>query len=249
MFNFLKSKSKEPLKVCIETDVHCHIVPGVDDGSPDAATSAALIAEMEKWGIKRIIASPHVTKNTFENDSSTIAPAMAALQAELDRQGSKVIVSHSAEYRIDELLDSRIAANDLMLLPNDFILIENSWLQEPGNLEQLVFDLQVKGLRPILAHPERYTYYWTNKSRYAHLHDAGLLFQINLLSLAKAYDSGSLKAAEYLIENRMVDFLGTDLHRAAHADAINNYLRTSAAARHIEALAPLVMNDSAFGPL
>lgn len=249
MFNFLKSKNKGPIKLCIKTDIHCHIVPGVDDGSPDAATSVRLIGEMEKWGIKRIIASPHVTKNTFENDHSTIDPAMAELQAALSAQGSGVTVQHSAEYRIDELLDSRIETGDLMTLPNDFILIENSWLQEPGNLDRLVFDLQVKGLRPILAHPERYTYYWNDKSRYTTLHNAGLLFQINVLSLAKGYDTGSLKAAEYLIEQGLVDFLGTDLHRTAHVEVINNYLRTSAAARHMDALATRVMNDSAFGPI
>lgn len=245
MFDFLKRK-KEAVKLPFSTDIHCHIVPGVDDGAPDAATSAELIQAMQRWGIERIIASPHVTKNVFENDTDTIAPAMDALHAELRSRGMDIEVSHSAEYRIDELLDERLAAGKLMLLPGDHILIENSWLQEPGNLDRLVFDLQVKGLRPILAHPERYTYYWKDKERYDALHNAGLLFQINVLSLAGAYDKGCLKTAEYLIDRGLVDFMGTDLHRASHVEAIDNYLTTKAARMHNEALAGRLLNDRIF---
>lgn len=245
MFDFLKRK-KEAVKLPFATDIHCHIVPGVDDGAPDAATAAELIGHMQQWGIERIIASPHVTKNVFENDHTSIAPAMEALHAELGRRGMSIDVSHAAEYRIDELLDCRIAAGDLMLLPNDFILIENSWLQEPGNLDRLVFDLQVKGLHPILAHPERYTYYWKRRERYSELHNAGLLFQINVLSLAGAYDKGCLKMAEYLMEQDLVDFAGTDLHRASHVEAIDRYLCSSDARRHNDALKGRVMNDKIF---
>ncbi len=156
MFDFLKKKSKDPVELCFTTDIHCHIVPGVDDGSPDAATSADLIERMQSWGIKRIIASPHVTQTTFENDASTIDPAMEKLHAELQRRGNDIEVSHSAEYRIDELFSRRLEAGDIWYLPNNHLLIENAFLQEPWNLDQLIFDLQVKGIRPILAHPERY---------------------------------------------------------------------------------------------
>lgn len=110
MFDFLKKKSKDPVELCFTTDIHCHIVPGVDDGSPDAATSADLIERMQSWGIKRIIASPHVTQTTFENDASTIDPAMEKLHAELQRRGNDIEVSHSAEYRIDELFLRRLEA-------------------------------------------------------------------------------------------------------------------------------------------
>ncbi len=68
---------------------------------------------------------------------------MQELQAELARRGNSIPVSHSAEYRIDELLTKRIADNNLCFLPNDYMIIENAFLQEPWNLDQLIFDLQV----------------------------------------------------------------------------------------------------------
>jgi len=246
MFDFFKSKSKEPVKLCFSTDIHCHIVPGVDDGSPDASTSADLIERMQSWGIKRIIASPHVTQYTFENTEETIAPAMKALHEELDRRGNGIEVSHSAEYRIDELFSRRLEDNDLWLLPNKHILIENAFMQEPWNLNQLVFDLQVRGLMPILAHPERYMYYYNHTDRYKTLHDSGLAFQINLLSLAGAYGKAEKKIALQLIDKGLVDFIGTDLHKASHADAIDKYLHTSEAQKHMEKLQPYVKNDTAF---
>jgi len=246
MFDFLKKKNTDPAQLCFSTDIHCHIVPGVDDGSPDAATSADLIERMQSWGIKRIIASPHVTQYTFENTEETIAPAMKALQAELDRRGNAIDVTHSAEYRIDELFTQRLANDDLWLLPNKHILIENAFMQEPWNLVQLIFDLQVRGLKPILAHPERYMYYYGHLDRYKSLHDSGLAFQINLLSLAGAYGKTERKIAQQLMDNGLADFIGTDLHKASHADIIDKYLFTSEAHKHMDKLRPYVKNDIAF---
>lgn len=248
MFSIFKKKPKDPAELCFNTDIHCHLVPGVDDGSPDAATSADLIERMQGWGIKRILTSPHVTQNTFENDRTTIAPAMAELHQELDRRGNNIHIENHAEYRIDEFFAKYLEKNDLMLLPDNHILIENSYMQEPWNLDQLVFDLQVKGLSPILAHPERYIYYYTHKNRYQELHNAGLMFQINLLSLAGSYGKPEQKMAEHLIKEGLVDFIGTDLHNRRHADCIDQYLRTSDAYSHMADLCGLVRNNKVFSP-
>ncbi|MBD5234133.1 MAG: hypothetical protein HDS65_08160 [Bacteroidales bacterium] len=246
IFNLFKKKPLEPAKLCFHTDIHCHVVPGVDDGSPDAATSADLIEAMQRFGISTIYASPHVTQNTFENSRETIAPAVAELREELAKRGNGIKFGHSAEYRIDELFMQRLENNELMLLPNDYILIENSFLQEPWNLDQLIFDLQVRGLRPILAHPERYAYYFGKKERLVELHNAGLLFQINLLSLAGAYGKAERMAAKYLIDKGLVDFMGTDIHKESHIKAIEAYLPTKEAHADMEALRGKVMNDTAF---
>lgn len=246
MFNFFKSKPKEPVKLCFNTDIHCHVVPGIDDGAKTAEKAADLIERMQGWGIERIIASPHVTQETFENNRYTIDPALESLRAELAARGNGIEVLHSAEYRIDGLLSQRLEDNDLMPYPNDYILIENSFLQEPWNLDQLTFDLQVRGLKPILAHPERYLYYHHRPECYKQLHEAGLMLQINLLSLAGYYGPGEQKMARHLIKEGLVGFVGTDLHNSRHADAIDAYLLTSGARSDMEALAPMIHNNTAF---
>lgn len=237
---------REPAKLPFHVDIHCHVVPGVDDGSPDAATSVELVRQMADLGIRRIYASPHVTQGTFENSHSTIDPALAELRAALAAAGIDVPVDNHAEYRIDGLLAERLAAGDIMPLPGGYLLIENSFIQEPWNLDQIIFDLQVKGFTPILAHPERYIYYFARPERYRDLHEKGLLFQINLLSLAGAYTPAETKIARQLMERGLVDFVGTDIHRRSHLQRIREYMASKAAARDMSMLAQLVHNDEIF---
>lgn len=244
MLGFFKKK-EVPSQLFFSTDIHCHIIPGIDDGSPDVGTSVELIERMQGWGINRIIASPHVTMGTFENTPSTIGNALSALKNELDSKNNNIDISHSAEYRIDENFVRQIEANAIVPLPNNYLLVENSFLQEPWGLDQFLFDLKVKGFMPILAHPERYIYYTTGKrTRYDELHSTGTLFQINLLSLAGYYGSGERKIAEYLIEKGYADFIGTDLHNHRHADCIDKYLASKEYRKHQQALH--VKNDIAF---
>lgn len=245
MFNIFH-KSRQPEKLFFSTDIHCHVLPGIDDGSPDVATSVSLIGKMCGMGISRIIASPHVTYGTFENTPETVAAAIAELRPALTRAGVNVKISNSAEYRIDDLLMRHIEQGILMPYPGNHLLVENSFIQEPWNLDQFLFDLQLKGYTPILAHPERYPYYYQKKERYKQLHDAGVNFQINVLSLAGNYGKDEKKIAEWLIDKEYVDFIGTDLHRQRHVDVLDTYLKSKDYKHHRAALENLVRNDYTF---
>lgn len=241
------SRRREPVSLPFSTDIHCHILPGVDDGSPDAVTSADLVERMQAWGIRRIIASPHVTECSFENTPEILDPALEELRSELARRGNDIVVTRSSENRIDDYFRTLLKAGQITPMPDNYILVENSFIQEPWQLDQFLYDLRIKGYRPILAHPERYYYYHGRTStRYDEMHRAGTYFQVNVLSLAGAYGKEEKKVAEQLIEKGYVDFLGTDLHNARHADIIDAYLGGSDARRHFAALAPRLMNDRVF---
>lgn len=243
MFNFF-SKPKTAVQLPVTTDIHCHIIPGVDDGSPDTETSVALIERMQKWGIDRIIASPHVTAVTFENTPEVLDAAMAELQTVLDAKGNTIKLSHHAEYRLDDFSRSYFDRGEIMAMPGNYVMIENPFVTEAWFIDNLVFELQMKGYIPLLAHPERYSYYFKNRERYRQLHDAGTKFQINLLSLAGTYGKEQREVAEYLIAKDMVEFIGSDLHNATHADAIDAYLLTKQAHNHFSALQGKLLNDS-----
>lgn len=162
MFNFLKKKNNTP-KLPYTTEVHCHVLPGIDDGSPDVEHSLALIHQMKEWGLERIIATPHVTEASFENTPQTIGSAYSRLcqETNLDELGIKLC--YSAEYRMDDNFLGILQREEIIPMPGNHILIENSFLQPFWNIKSLVFDLQIKGLSPILAHPERYAYYYDDK--------------------------------------------------------------------------------------
>lgn len=164
MFDFFKKKnnSKEH-KLCYETDLHSHILPGIDDGSPNTEKSILLIREMQKWGIRKIITTPHIAEETFENTSETIKAAWDSLKTELDKNGITQEILYSAEYRIDDGFIWLLESNQLMSLPGNYLLVENSFIQAFWNLDELLFQIQLKGFKPILAHPERYAYYHNQK--------------------------------------------------------------------------------------
>lgn len=223
MFSFLRKKNTlEPL--FYSTDIHCHILPAIDDGSRDVSLSLELMERMKSWGIKRIIATPHVTQASFENTPEIVAKSFGELKNAMEVAGCVMDVINSAEYRIDEFFVEQIEKQQLMPMPNNYLLVENSFIQEPWDLDKILFDLKVKGYKPILAHPERYYYYYNKKNRYEELHGAETLFQINLLSLAGYYGKDEKKMAETLLEKGLVDFVGSDLHNHRHADAIEGYL-------------------------
>lgn len=247
MFNFFKKKGKEETPALFfHTDIHCHLVPGIDDGQKTAEGGADLVRHEKNWGVNRIILTPHVTQDTFENDASTIEPAFARLKSEVEKLGVDIELQHSAEYRIDGLFARQLEQGKLTPFPNNYLLVENSFLQEPWNLDKVLFDLKMKGYKPILAHPERYSYYFDRRDRYAELHEQGTLFQINLLSLAGNYNKEVRRMAEYLIENDMVDFVGTDMHNHRHCETIEQYLLTKDYRRHADMLKDRIFNDCAF---
>lgn len=226
LFDFLRRKQP---KLPFETDIHCHIVPGVDDGSPDIEYSEILLEDMEYMGLKRIFVSPHVTQDKFENTPEKLAEPFALLQNHAAEIVPEVQLHCHAEYRLDQFFMQRLNSEEsLPCLPGKHILVENSFGQEPYDLDSLMFDLRMKGYIPILAHPERYKYYnQLNRHRYAELHAAGILFQINLLSLSGHYGKTERATALELLESGMVQFIGSDIHRQRHTYSIIEYMRSS----------------------
>lgn len=247
MFNFFSKKPKDGGKLFFSTDIHSHVVPGIDDGSPSLERSVELVGKMKGWGLEKLIVTPHVTQDTFENTPEIISEAYGALRSGLDEAGIAIETDYSAEYRIDEMFVEQLEAGQVRRLHGDFLLVENSYIQEPYNIDEILFQISMNGFRPILAHPERYMYYYDKTERYDELHGKGILFQVNLLSLAGYYGKEPKKIAEMLIDKGYVDFLGTDLHRRAHTEMIDKYLTTKDYRRHRESLEGRIMNDELRG--
>lgn len=245
MLSFFRNKNIET-KLFFHTDIHSHVCPGIDDGAANIETAVNLVNEMAQLGINRMIVTPHVTDETFPNTPEIIFTAYTQLTdavktAEIDMQ-----FSHSAEYRIDDLFFYLLEKNQITPLPNNFILLENSWYQEHFNFETILFHLQNDyNLRPILAHPERYIYYHKSPNRYKTLHQNGLLFQINILSLTGHYGKAYKQIAEWLLENNLIDFIGSDLHRLYHIEAIKKYINTKDYRKLLEKQ-HLIKNDTTF---
>jgi tyrosine-protein phosphatase YwqE len=221
MFSIFKKKSYPKTDLsALGCDMHSHLLPGIDDGSPDTDTSFYLIDGLTDLGYKKLITTPHIMWDLFRNDSATIASAYDTLQ---DGGQSTSLLHTAAEYYLDDHFDDFLATNTpLLTLKKNWVLVEFSFVTVPVNLKQTLFNLQINGYQPILAHPERYLYIADDKKKYDELREAGCLFQLNLLSLTGYYGKGPEELAEYLIKKKYIDLLGTDLHHDRHLQALRS---------------------------
>ena len=243
MFNFLKRRPN-PQQLFYHTDVHCHILPGVDHGSPDIETSISLIEKEIGMGIDTIVTTSHVTGGVAENSPATLQPAFEELKSAIDDKGLQVELMLSAEYRIDDFFLAQLENKELLPFPNDYLLVENSFQQEILGLDDLMFNLQIKGYSPILAHPERYAYY--NHDRYRQLHASGVLFQVNTLSFTGYYGGHAFTTAMWMMQNDLIDFLGSDIHNENHARLLAEFINTKDYKKIESRLKDRILNDSAF---
>jgi Capsular polysaccharide biosynthesis protein len=228
MFGLFKSKKKSgSLHIGFKTDVHAHILPGIDDGADNLEESLELIRSLKALGIERVIATPHITEEVFPNDKKTIDEAYQQLRTALEAERIQFDVKYSAEYRLDGNFLSHWERNDLIPFPKNYLLIENSYLQPYWRLEETIFELHLAGYKPILAHPERYTYYHNDFSVFDKLHALNCKFQVNILSLAGMYGKEVKKTALHLLNKGYINFLATDVHHIRHIKAMEEFLQTS----------------------
>jgi len=214
----LRKKEEEfpPLDFSIlKTDIHSHLIPGIDDGSPNMETTIELLKEMQKLGFSKVITSPHVMSDLYKNSPEIILQGLELVRAELKVRNINMKVDAAAEYYLDYEFEQKISEGRLLTFGDNYLLVELSFIESPKNLFEIIFKLQLEGYKIVLAHPERYHYF--NMKDYQDLVTRGVFLQINWLALIGYYSSEIQKKAENLIAQDMVSFVGTDCHNTHHA--------------------------------
>jgi tyrosine-protein phosphatase YwqE len=197
--------------------MHSHLIPAVDDGSPGVEESLTLIRGMLDLGYEKLITSPHVMQDMYPNTPSTIGMGLD----EIKRSWADVPLQAAAEYFLDDhVLDIIQRDERLMTIKDNMVLMEFSFISPPLGVKEMIFELQMKGYQPILAHPERYTYFHRQPREYEELKAAGCLFQSNILSFSGYYGGSVKDAAEYLVNHNLLDLLGSDLHHDRHLSSL-----------------------------
>ncbi len=226
MFNFFRrKKTGENISIGlpVQTDIHSHILPGIDDGSADMETSLKLIQGMATLGIKNFIATPHIIGDLYRNTPEIINLVLEETKAACKKAGLDIELRAAAEYMIDDsFLELLKGKSPLLTLHKNILLTELSYSTAPSNLEAITAAIITEGYKPVLAHPERYHYYHHNPDIFFHLKEMGFLLQVNLLSLTGYYGKGVKKAAQFIIQKDLASLVGTDLHHKYHLAALND---------------------------
>ena len=202
-------------------DIHSHLLPGIDDGAQSIEDTNFLISEMNKIGFKQCITTPHVMENVWKNSRKKIELNLDTTQIELRNKNNNVPIKAAAEYMMDANFVTLFQNEPLLTLKENYVLVEISYMNPPIQLYDIIFDLQVAGYKPILAHPERYSFFHHNFNDYQKLKYSGCLFQINLLSIIGYYGIEVAKAAEQLLKKGMIDFVGSDIHHSNHINGFS----------------------------
>lgn len=222
---FGKTDTKKNVKVFgklafLQVDMHNHLLPGIDDGSQSVEQSIKLIEGLNNLGLKKFICTPHIMEGVHPNTRDSILRSHNQLDIALSNNDMQVETVPAAEHMMDEGLSRLIGNNDLMVMPGGYVLIEMSYLAESNALFKSIYDIQILGYKPVLAHPERYNYFHHRFDMYKKIKDAGCLLQLNLLSISRYYGTDIKVAALTMLKSGMYDFVGTDTHHGKHLAAL-----------------------------
>jgi tyrosine-protein phosphatase YwqE len=223
-------------------DIHSHLLPGIDDGATNIATTEKLILELENLRFNKFITTPHIISDVWNNSRKSIQEKEKKTIDELQNFNLENRFKAAAEYMIDSQFRELFTKEPLLTLRDNYVLVEISYLSPPIQLYETLFELQTHGYKPVLAHPERYNFYHYNLNEYTKLKNAGCSFQLNMLSSTGYYGPKVAKIADYLLENRMIDFIGSDVHHNRHID----YIRKKVVLKNHQLLTDVFQNNSFF---
>jgi len=207
------------------TDIHSHILFNVDDGAKSIEESIALLKKMSEIGFKNVILTPHYIKGSeYNSQNEEKLIKLKEIKEELTNQNIKINIYLGNEIFINNEIYELIKAGHIYTLNNTkYILVELPFHNQIVNLEDIIYELRVKGLIPIIAHPERYSYFQKNYKEIDRLYEEGFLFQGNYASILGYYGKDSQKLLKYMLKKQYIDYLGTDIHRANKTYVINKY--------------------------
>lgn len=235
MFSFFKKKEKQPFEAPAATwsflnaDMHSHLIPGIDDGAADMEQSLDLLQKLASSGFSKVITTPHISLDYFPNPEQTILSGLDEVRKAAEENNIPIDIHAAAEYMIDESFMGKLASNKkLLTLDGEHVLFEMGFVQVDRNLMQAIFEIQTRGYKPVLAHPERYNFYVDASLDELHkLKEAGCLFQLNTIALSGYYGKHIKVFAEKLLKEGLYEFAGSDIHHERHLNALNSIYQSS----------------------
>lgn len=224
LFNFFKSNKKlMPVDFGIlGTDMHSHLIPGIDDGSKSMDETIAMLAKFESLGYKKVITTPHIYNDFYKNTPEIIREGLVEVQKTAKTLGLTIDIEAAAEYHCDENFLEQIKNNNLLTINETYVLIEFPFLNELTNWKEFIFNVQTLGYTPIIAHFERYVYWHGSIEKAKQIRELGGKIQLNINSLSSHYGPDVKLQGEKLIDAQLVDFLGSDCHRIQHLTMMEN---------------------------
>ena len=202
-------------------DLHSHWIPGVDDGVPSVDEGIALLRALSAAGFERVIATPHMRPGMFDNERKGLEAAYEEMVRHVASSGVGVQVGLGCEHFFDDVVFDRIMAGEGIPYPGGrAVLVEFAGEHLPAKLSERLFDVRRKGLRPVIAHPERYRVCWDDLALMEDWVDRGVVLLMDGGALAGKYGRAPKKAAERMLEAGLYYAVCSDAHRVSDVDEV-----------------------------
>ncbi|UYW00520.1 histidinol phosphatase [Flavobacterium agricola] len=240
MLNFFsKSKYISDYVPTEYTDIHSHIMHNIDDGAKNPEDSALLINTLLEIGTKNIISTPHTSTHIWNNSPEIIVKKREELNNIIPDLLTKSNFKVASEYLLDDSFLTLLENKQVLTYKDNHILVEFSYFNVPLNYQNIFFEIQLNGYQPILAHPERYSYFNNHPEVFEAIRKSGVKLQLNLLSLVGYYGPDVMKMADELLKRNLYDFTGSDLHHKMHCKALHDKIKL----KHHSGLSSVMANN------
>lgn len=195
-------------------DLHCHILPNVDDGAEDIETSVTMAKRAIEQGITHILCTPHHDNGRYQNSKATVITAVALLQKELNKQHCNLTLLEGQEVHITGELLQAIDKDQILFtdLTDTYLLIELPTMDVPVYTEQLFFELRARGKVPVIVHPERNAKFREDPNRLIPYLEMGCLAQLTAPSIVGSFGKSIQKTAKKMVKHNLVQMVASDAH-------------------------------------
>ncbi|HEX5101626.1 MAG TPA: CpsB/CapC family capsule biosynthesis tyrosine phosphatase [Polyangiaceae bacterium] len=207
-------------------DLHCHFVAGIDDGAPSAGEGIAMLRALAQAGFERVVATPHMRPGMFENTREELTAAFERMQPLLAAETGLPEVGLSSEHYFDDIVYQRLLSGEGLPYPGGrAALLEFYGVDFPPVVVERLFDLRRRGIRPVIAHPERYRYVWKNPDALERLVESGVATLLDAAALVGKYGREPQRCAEMLLERELYHAACSDAHRTADVAEVAQGIR------------------------
>lgn len=216
MLNWFRRKnvvSENPIR----TDIHSHLLPGLDDGVQSFEDAEEIILRFIRAGYQKLITTPHIMSDAYRNTPAGIRSKLAELREYLTAKNIHIQIEAAAEYYLDEAFIKSVELDqEILTFGKRLLLFETNFMTEPLHLKEFIFMATTKGYQLVLAHPERYIFLQNDLAKAEDLINRGVYFQLNTSSLTGYYSREAQRTAYKLIDKGWVHFVGSDCHSLQH---------------------------------
>lgn len=224
-FNRIFSKKEELLDSIeldlLKNDLHSHLIPGIDDGSQSMEDTLLLLEKFQNLGYKKVITTPHVMSDYYRNTPAIINKGLQEVRNAIEENKLNIKIEAAAEYNLEPGFEELLNKGEVLTFGKEnFLLFELSFFNEPPRLKEVIWLMRESGYNPVLAHVERYAYWHNDYDKIEEMINRGVKLQLNIGSLTGSYGPEVKLFAERLVNDKVIEFIGSDCHHMQHLEMI-----------------------------